>query len=146
MVGVAISQTVTAWTIDALLSAETTLALSEMGGYAAGSDLVHGMILNYGAEAVLNFMMDVPAGSTADGVRAMYIGHFGSSIDDDYSSFKRDGFDAYTLAEQGCGAARHRRLHAVSAGNRYGHGLQFPGSHQRFRRSSAGNDGARLPG
>ncbi|HLT37184.1 MAG TPA: hypothetical protein VK034_12900 [Enhygromyxa sp.] len=94
-------------TIDELLSAQTTHELFELEGYAAASDLVRGMLDTYGASAVLDFMADVPADSSADAVRSSYYDHFQSSIDDDFPAFKRGRFDEYTLAEQSCEPLPH---------------------------------------
>jgi hypothetical protein len=76
----------------------------EMDGYTAGADLIHGLLVDHGPEAVLAFMGELLGNESPDEVRAIYSKHFESNIDDDFQTYMRGPFDEYTIAQRGCDA------------------------------------------
>jgi hypothetical protein len=74
----------------------------EMDGYTAGADLVHGLLVDHGPAAVLEFIEKLSGTESPDEVRAVYLDHFGSVLDDDFQAYMRGPFDEYTLAQRGC--------------------------------------------
>jgi hypothetical protein len=73
-------------------------------GYTAGADMVHGLLVEHGPEAVLAFMAELSGSESPDEVRAIYSNHFGSVLDDDFQAYMRGPFDDYTVAQRGCDA------------------------------------------
>jgi hypothetical protein len=73
-------------------------------GYTAGADMVHGLLVEHGPEAVLAFMAELSGRESPDEVRAIYLNHFGSVLDDDFQAYMRGPFDDYTVAQRGCDA------------------------------------------
>lgn len=88
--------------LEDLLLAETSRQLSDADGYDAGADLVHGMLVTYGPEAVLSFMGDLPLGMSPEDVRSRYTEYLDGVLDIDFQAFKRGPFDDYTAAQLGC--------------------------------------------
>lgn len=74
----------------------------DLAGYAAGADLVHGMLAQYGPGDVLAFMAELDRDAPADQIRAKYKARFGADIDEDFAGFRRSPLDEFTAMEMTC--------------------------------------------
>ncbi len=81
--------------LDRFLVAPDVASLGFVG-YAAGGDLVHGMLTDYGPDDVLAFIAELGDDAPADLVRSAYQARFGASLDEDFLRFRRSPLDEFT--------------------------------------------------
>lgn len=82
--------------------ATTSTESFALGGYAAGADLIHGMLAQYGPGDVLAFLAELNRDTPVDETRVKYQTRFGADLDEDFASFRRDPLDEFTPMQLGC--------------------------------------------
>jgi len=80
--------------------------------YFAGGDLVHGMLADYGPADVLAFIGGLDHDTSPAATRSRYHDSFGSTLDDDYLTYRRGPLDPFTPMQLGCVAPAAPRTDA----------------------------------